>query len=359
MSVFLPGQSRLLDLPPELLSEVVANVQRSARLVCRTLRVRFDDICCLLQLHTPRSSAPRLRILNALLQGPPHLSSLDSSRYSFNGTIPMLYACPHQTTLSLSGSRLINKNIRTLAAACPHLTALNLCGSQEINNITPISALTSLRCLDLSHCEYSTLAPLAQCVLLASLTVNSCGFADHSALSTLPSLTWLEVRQHRGYLSLPACPQLTHLDMNCSVLANSQLLSGVTSLLWLDLFFGHIDFTPAALIHCPGLTVLRMRSFFMTDLSPSVACTALTDLKIQSLQHAADLRPLAACTALTSLDLHESSVEMFAALVVCTNLQRLVGVPRLNLHDRDLLRAACGQGLVIDRQNAPPFPDEC
>jgi Leucine-rich repeat (LRR) protein len=184
--------------------------------------------------------------------------------------------CPHLIDLS----PLINLKA---------LTSLDVvaCGDISLTDLRPLSGLTRLTSLNLSHSvSLCNLIPLEGLIALTLLNLEGCSdLLDLRPLAALTRLTRLNLRE-------------------CSNLADLSPLVGLTALTSLDLSscWDLTDLRPLA-----GLTALASLDLSnckkLTDLRPLAGLTALTSLNLEGCAQLTDLRPLAGLTALTGMNL--------------------------------------------------------
>ena len=146
----------------------------------------------------------------------------------------------------------------------------------RISDVTPLSNLTRLRFLDLSHNSIANLTPLSNLTRLRFLGLSGNGIANMSALS---GLTNLEV-----------------LILSGNSIANVTSISNLTNLRWLTLDDNNIsDMIPIS--NLTRLVVLQLDDNSISNVTPISNLINLIDLDLAS-NSISDLAPLVANTGL-------------------------------------------------------------
>ncbi|HEY9829506.1 MAG TPA: leucine-rich repeat domain-containing protein, partial [Stenomitos sp.] len=124
----------------------------------------------------------------------------------------------------------------------------------RISDLTPLSNLTSLGCLELNNNQISDIKPLSTLTQLTRLPLENNQISDLTPLSNLTSLGCLELNnnQIRDIMPLSNLTNLTDLELNNNQISDLTPLSALTQLEFLELNNNQIsDLTPLS-----GLTNL-------------------------------------------------------------------------------------------------------
>jgi hypothetical protein len=178
-----------------------------------------------------------------------------------------------------------------LKRLAPRLLHISLRAS-PIADLRPLSSLTALETIDLSHTAVVDLAPLSGARVLRRVDVTNTAVADLTPLSGLAALQ--------------------SLDVTNTAVANLTPLSGARALRSLHLS-GTDVFDLGPLSGAKALQSLRLSHTAVADLAPLSGASALQDLHLSNTR-VANLAPLSGLEALQSLHLTNTAVKNLAAL---------------------------------------------
>lgn len=207
--------------------------------------------------------------------------------------------------------------------------------------------LWALTTLDLTE-DVQSLADLAECHGLTSLSMHNTYGVDFSALSQVPTLTTLDLSgctvSSAGVEAIGGLTGLTSLNLNGCALTDISPLSGCTALTTLVLSNNAIA-DVSALSSLSALTSLNLSTNTIASISPLAACGALTTLDVSSNKitnltalkgkqslgalsaadnQISDLTPLSGCAALKLLDVSTNGIADLKPVAALKSLQTLV-----------------------------------
>ena len=183
-------------------------------------------------------------------------------------------------------------------AGCDDVDTLFLGNSKmaEPLDLARIAHITSLSTLRLEKVKFTNLAALRALPRLTTLSIDNCRFSDFEALNGLQALTHLYLRQNKK-AGLPAglhLPQLQSLALWKSGISDLGFVQGYAQ-------------------SYPHLLSLDLSGNQLSDLSPLLACTQVTDLDL-SFNEISDLSPLAACPQIVKLNVAYNPIASLAPL---------------------------------------------
>lgn len=216
-------------------------------------------------------------------------------------------------------------------------------GTGETIMTNELWALTKLELTE----DVQSLADLAECHGLTSLSMHKTYGVDFSELSKVPTLTSLDLSgctvSSAGLEAIGGLTGLTSLNLNGCALTDITPLSGLSALTTLDLSNNAIS-DISALTGLSALTNLNLSANTVASISPLAACSALETLDVSSNKIAnltalkgktslgalsaagnqiSDLSPLSGCTALKLLDVSTNGITDLTPVASLKTLQTL------------------------------------
>ena len=204
-----------------------------------------------------------------------------------------------------------SQNISSLEGL-QYFTSANymMLGSNNISDLTPLANLSNLRDLELSNNKVTNITPLTNLDLtrIDISYTGTCSGLSLAPLSGMTSLLWLDVRD---------CP-----------LTNLSALSGLTNLITLYLTNSNIsDISP--LSGLASLVTLQLLDNPISDLSPIAGLAALNIFSVggqaagNRLLDNADFNVIAGLTSLTRLYIYGSQISNISPITSMNNLAHL------------------------------------
>lgn len=198
-------------------------------------------------------------------------------------------------------------------AGCDDVDMLRLSNSKmaESVNLARIAHITSLTTLWLENVKFTNLAALRALPRLETLRIERCRFSDSEALNGFQALTHLTLRYNKKAV-LPAglnLPQLQALHLTSNGISDLGFVQGYAQ-------------------SYPGLVSLDLSGNQLSDLSPLVDCTQVTDLDL-SFNEISDLSPLAACPQVVELNVAYNPISTLAPLAGRKFVRFHVDAPQL------------------------------
>ena len=203
-----------------------------------------------------------------------------------------------------------------------NLTALEtlILYNNQISDISALSGLSNLTSLDLEHNQVTDIAPLSGLTSLTLLELTSNPIADTSPLSTMTGLESLSIGR-AGLTQIPdlkSLPNLTFLDLVGNQITDISGLSGMPSIETVTLFGNRIT-TIQGLSDVPNLKALGLGVNQITDVS---GLSGITSLQIVDLTNN-QIKAIGALTDLPNLyymDLQNNQIMDISGLAGLPNL---------------------------------------
>ncbi|MCC2615191.1 leucine-rich repeat domain-containing protein [Aestuariibacter halophilus] len=257
------------------------------------------------------------------------LTDLDLSSRSLSSTAGMS-SLTGLERLNLSGTNLSTLGfVETMSA----LTWLDISNNGRISDLSAVSKLTALNGLDISGLSnLSDLTPLQTLTQLETLYASDLYTSyynpiDVSALSALTSLKFLDLHDNQlvNVDSLSSLAQLETLDLSTTGLSNLFDMSGMTALTTLSLRRNSLIVDLSPLADATSLTSLDIIELSnLTSLDGLETLTALTTLYAGYTDQLSDISALGQISGLTVLDLSRAKVaDQLDIITAHTGLRRL------------------------------------
>ena len=215
--------------------------------------------------------------------------------------------------------------------------------TNQVEDISPLSGLTSLKSLDLSHNQITDISALSGLTALETLALYNNQIADISALSGLINLTLLDVEQNliTDITPLSWLTRLKSLVLSNNQITGTSALSTLTGLESLTLSRAGLTAIPA-LTDLPNLKFLDLVGNQITNISglsgmPAIETVTLFGNRITSISALSDIPNLQALglgvnqitdisglSGLTSLEIVDLTNNQIAAIAPLTGLPNLI-----------------------------------
>ncbi len=264
--------------------------------------------------------------------------SFAHERWSFNGNIfeNKISQNPEQSnqikqlvSTHFSMNELVNNK---LDKSNPFLGLVNLKklflnGSYAKNfsfeDLSPLSCLTNLQSLDISHTQVSDLSHLSVLVNLKQLITTNTHVTNLSPLSNLSNLELLYFANTQviDLSPLSNLSNLKRLYVVSTPVTDLSPLLGLTNLYWLDISATKVT-DLSALSGLIQLQRLHVSSNQVTDLSPLTGLKNLQWLKFP-FTHIADLSPISDLISLQEIDFQYTQVSDLSPISGLKNIQRI------------------------------------
>lgn len=192
-----------------------------------------------------------------------------------------------------------------------------------ITDITPLSALTTLRTLYLGKNEITDLTPLSKLTRLTRLNINDNQIGDLSPLKNLTGLTNLVAGWNPAdsVEPLSELKELTALTIDSTRITDITPLTKLTGLTKLSIGKNRIsDLSP--LKNLTALTVLYADNIGADSVEPLSGLKELKEL-VLSYNKITDIKPLGSLTALETLCLDNNGITDITPLRNLTSLKKL------------------------------------
>ncbi|MCD6090515.1 MAG: leucine-rich repeat domain-containing protein [Bacteroidales bacterium] len=178
---------------------------------------------------------------------------------------------------------------------------LNIAGNLNITDIEPLSRLSNLRTLNVSHTNIESIAPVRSLTRLLNLDCS------HTAINSIEALNY--------------SASLNTLDISNTSIYNIKPLENLENLLFLDISNTRIDNLDA--LKAMKLIDLKMRNTFTTDLAPLEALTSLKYLYIDDNEQLDSIGALSHLVKLKSLSCNNTRINDLSALATLPNLETI------------------------------------
>jgi internalin A len=214
--------------------------------------------------------------------------------------------------------------------------------TNQIEDISPLSDLTQLKSLDLSHNQITDISDLSHLTALETLTLYNNQISDISALSGLSNLKSLDMEHNKisDITPLSGLTNLTLLELSSNLIVDTSPLSTLSGLESLSLSRAGLTMIPD-LKNLPNLTFLDLVGNQITDISGLSGMTAIETVtlfgnRITSIQgltdvpnlkalglgvnQITDISGLSGITSLQIVDLTNNQITTIGALTDLPNL---------------------------------------
>lgn len=197
----------------------------------------------------------------------------------------------------------------------PYLQSLVIRNSTA-DSLKGLQSLTQLTELTMTGCRISSvdLLMIASLPKLEKLTLADCGLSSIENLSSLRSLTYLDLSGNaiRNLSPLSFMSGLVDLDLSHNALDNLNALSSLSGLQSLNVSYNSLS-SIAPLSSCTGLSELNISNNTIAALTGVESLTGLTVLDA-SYNSLTDVQNLSACTELKELDISSNALTDITAL---------------------------------------------
>ena len=197
-----------------------------------------------------------------------HFIELDAAIREAIESTGDIYQSDLEELISLNASGKSISDITGLEY-CGNLTMLDLGCNYRIFDISPLSSLTNLTTLSLSHNKISDISPLSSLTNLTTLDLLYNEISDISPLSSLTNLTTLVLTYNEisDISPLSSLTNLTTLSLHDNSISDISPLSSLTNLTTLDLYANSIsDISPLSLL--TNLNTLVLTYNEISNISP-------------------------------------------------------------------------------------------
>ena len=240
------------------------------------------------------------------------------------------------TILNLTRLKAPNRGIKNLTGLehAHNLMELNLGGeyieaeqqilnSNAISDFSPITRLTRLTQLDLSHSGISDVSFLSNFTKLTELRLGDNSISDIFALTNLKQLNQLYLWNNNisDVYPLAELKRLTWLMLDDNIISDISPLAKLTQLPGLGLG-GNTISDISSLAKLKKLTQLYLWNNTISDISPLAELKELTQLRLGD-NIISDISPLANLKKLTELDLYDNTISNVSPLAKLTKLTQL------------------------------------
>lgn len=183
-----------------------------------------------------------------------------------------------------------------------NITDLNLLGNPKIINLEPISRLSNLRTLDISHTQIQDIYPARNLTKLHSLN------CANSLINSVDALIY--------------SMELAILNISGTGVYSIEPLANLDNLIILDISSTEIENLDAC-VQMSMLEDLRMRNMLITDLSPLSALSSLSYLDISDNEQLRSLESLKNLKKLKALYCSNTMINDLSPLSALSNLEML------------------------------------
>ncbi|MBQ9761854.1 MAG: leucine-rich repeat domain-containing protein [Oscillospiraceae bacterium] len=185
-----------------------------------------------------------------------------------------------------------------------------------LQNLSGLYGMTALQTLTVTDMSVSAedLAVIAGLPKLTSLTLRNCGLSGITPLSAATGLRYLDLSSNaiRDLTALSAMPELTQVDLSHNALDDLEIFRTMTSLSALNAAYNSIT-SCESLSGCTGLTSLDLTGNKLTTVTGIERIFELKQLSV-AFNDITDVAPLAANTTLEVLDISNNEISDITAL---------------------------------------------
>lgn len=203
-----------------------------------------------------------------------------------------------------------NRQIPSLAflSGMTGLEELNITGCSIGEGLSVIGTLPSLKTLVLSDCGLSTIADLANALMLKALDLSNNAVGDITHLAGMTALETLDLSENAvgDLTTLAGLPQLKSLNLSHNAISSIVPLTSCAAMEKLDVSYNSIS-DISAVGNMSGLTHFYAGHNAISSLSALAGCPALVDLDVSN-NAVTDLAPLSGLAALEDLNFAHNTV---------------------------------------------------
>ena len=216
------------------------------------------------------------------------------------------------------------------------LTRFRLSGVAAPVDLTPLSALSGLKVIDLMGSNVADLAPLSGLPELTTLNLNEATVKDFSPLAGCPALKELNVYASKGadYSTLGKLAQVQTLFGGLTKINDISWITGMTKLKKYQMNAEEVtDYTPLAKLQLEDLAIVDMRA--PVDLKQLSGVVSLKKLKLHGVKIAGGFEGLASLVNLEELTLMGMNANRGTAVDLAF-IKSMPNLKKLDMNDSEI-----------------------